>query len=427
MNIIRRILAAALSLTLLAPVGAQAAGSEPQEMRGVWVSSVYNLDYPTKATTSASALQSEADRILDNCVAAGLNTVFLQVRPTSDALYDSDIFPWSHWLTGEQGAAPANGFDPLEYWVEGAHARGLELHAWLNPYRVTRDKNWDALDPSNPAKQHEDWVVQYSDGNYYYDPGIPEVRDLVAEGAAEIVRKYDVDGIHLDDYFYPGSDFNDAATYETYGADFDNIADWRRDNVNQLVAQLDEELHDLDPDLAFGISPSGVWANRSTDPRGSDTRGGNESYVKAYADSLAWIEAGTVDYIIPQIYWEIGHSAADFATLTDWWIEQTKGTDVKLYIGLAAYKCHDSDTPTWTTTDPIFDSLEYIAEHPAVSGAVFFRYGSLEAVSGLRDGLAAWYRQDHTPESASESSFPDEKNVMTFAGVFTMFLSALIQ
>lgn len=423
MKIIRRILAAALSLTLLAPIGARAADPEPQEMRGVWVSSVYNLDYPTKAVTSVDALQSEADRILDNCVKAGLNTVFLQVRPTSDALYDSDIFPWSHWLTGKQGTAPADGFDPLEYWIDGAHRRGLELHAWINPYRVTRDKNWDALDPANPARLHEDWVVVYSDGNYYYDPGIPEVRDLVVDGAAEIVENYDVDGIHLDDYFYPGADFNDAATYEQYGADFDDVADWRRDNVNQLVAQLDEELHDLDPDLQFGVSPSGVWANSSTDPRGSNTRGGNESYVKAYADSLAWIEAGTVDYIIPQIYWEIGHSAADFATLTDWWITQTQGTDVKLYIGLAAYKCHDSSTPSWPTTDPILDSLAYIAARPAVSGAVFFRYGSLEAVPGLRDDLAAWYSEDHAPENA----FPDATSAATFAGVFTMFLSALIR
>lgn len=427
MKIIRRILAAGLSLAMLAPAGAQAANPEPRQMRGVWVSSVYNLDYPAKTTTSADALKSEADRILDNCVKTGLNTVFFQVRPTSDALYDSDIFPWSHWLTGRQGTAPADGFDPLAYWVDGAHRRGLELHAWINPYRVTRDKNWDELDPANPAKVHAGWAVKYTDGNYYYDPGIPEVRELVVDGAAEIAENYDVDGIHLDDYFYPGTDFNDAATYQQYGSGFDNIADWRRDNVNQLVAQLDEELHDIDPNLQFGISPAGVWANKSTDPRGSDTRGGNESYVKAYADSLAWIKSGTVDYIVPQIYWEIGHSAADFATLTDWWISKTQGTGVKLYIGLAAYKCHDSSTPTWTTTDHIFDSLDYIAARPAVSGAVLFRYGSLDAVSGLRDDLAAWYKEHTGADSAPESAFPDEKNAATFAGVFTLFLSALMR
>lgn len=423
MKLIQRILAAALSFALLAPVGAQAAAStRREELRGVWVSSVYNLDYPTKATVSADALKSEADRILDNCVKTGLNTVFLQVRPTSDALYDSDIFPWSHWLTGTQGKAPTDGFDPLEYWVEEAHARGLELHAWINPYRVTRDKNWDALAPSNPAKIHAGWAVQYTDGNYYYDPGLPEVRQLVVDGAAEIVENYDVDGIHLDDYFYPGKDFNDAATYKKYGAGFDDIADWRRDNVNRLIADLDETLHDIDPDIQFGVSPMGIWANKTTDPRGSNTRGG-ESYVSVYGDSLAWIDAGTVDYIMPQIYWEIGHKTADFATLTDWWIKQTQDTDVKLYIGLAAYKCHDSSTPTWPTTKPIFESLAYMAARPAVDGAVFFRYGSLEAVPGLRDDIAAWYREDHAPENA----FIDPQQAATFAGVFTMFLSALLR
>ncbi len=190
MKLMRRILAAGLSLALLAPAGAQAANSE-EEMRGVWVSSVYNLDYPTKKTVSADELKREANRILDDCEQAGLNTVFLQVRPTSDALYDSDIFPWSHWLTGTQGTAPADGFDPLEYWVDEAHSRGLELHAWINPYRVTRDQNWERLDPANPAKTHSGWAVPYKDGNYYYDPGLPEVRELVVDGAVEIAENYE--------------------------------------------------------------------------------------------------------------------------------------------------------------------------------------------------------------------------------------------
>ena len=428
MKIMQRILAAVLSLACLMPITAHAA-APAQGMRGVWVSSVYNLDYPKKATVSVQQLKSEADRILNTSKAAGLNTIFLQVRPTSDALYPSAIFPWSHWLTGTQGTAPADGFDPLAYWVDGAHARGLELHAWINPYRVTRDKNWDKLDPSNPAKQRTDWAVPYKDGNYYYDPGMPDVRELVVDGAAEIVKNYDVDGIHLDDYFYPGADFADGATYAKYGAGFSDIADWRRDNVNQLVKMLDTRLHALDPDLAFGISPAGVWANKSTDPRGSATRGGNESYTAAYADSLAWIEAGTIDYIIPQIYWEIGNPAADFAVLTDWWSEQTKNTDVDLYIGMATYKCHDAQTPTWTSTAPIFEALDYLAQQPAVGGEVYFRYGSLEAVPSLPDGLTAHYaaRTDNT--APPESAFPAGDNPAhagaTFAGIFTLMLGAL--
>lgn len=427
-----RALAVLLTAALLSMTGAAAAAPTAQEqMRGVWVSTVYNLDYPAKATTDAETLKKEADKILDEAKEIGLNAIFLQVRPTADAFYPSTIFPWSHWLTGTQGTAPSGGFDPLAYWVEGAHARGLELHAWINPYRITRDKNWAGVLDSHPAKQHPDWVVAYSDGNYYFDPGIPEVRELVVKGAEEIVRNYDVDGIHLDDYFYPGSDFDDADTYAAYGKDFDNIADWRRDNVNQLVAMLDSRLHAIDPDLAFGISPAGVWANKSTDPRGSDTKGGNESYVKAYADSLAWIEAGTVDYIIPQIYWEIGHPLADFATLTEWWRNAVKGSDVLLYIGLPSYRCSDGSTGVWTTTDPIFEQLDYLHARGDVSGAVHFRFGSLTAVQGFADELKNWY-QTHgaVQEEGPDIDVPEAQIAGAtggLLGVLTTLIAAFVR
>ncbi len=193
-----------------------------EEMRGVWVSSVYNLDYPKKPTTDPDILKAQADEILDNCVKWGLNAVFLQVRPSSDALYPSEIFPWSKYLTGKQGTQPANGFDPLAYWVEAAHKRGLELHAWINPYRITKGKQaeWDSLVSTHPAKKNPEWTVQYTDGNYYFDPGLPEVRDLVVQGAVEIAKNYDIDGLHMDDYFYPGKDFPDSKTYEAYGKGF---------------------------------------------------------------------------------------------------------------------------------------------------------------------------------------------------------------
>ena len=275
------------------------------------------------------------------------------------------------YLTGSVGTAPQDGFDPLEYWVEAAHKRGLELHAWINPYRITRSKDteWNSLPSTHPAKMNPDWVVKYSDGNYYFDPGIPEVRDLVTRGAVEIVQNYDVDGLHMDDYFYPGTDFNDAATYQKYGSSFSNIADFRRDSVNQLVAQLDTAVHNIDPDIQFGISPSGIWANKSTDPRGSNSSG-SEHYVSSYADSLYWIENGLVDYIIPQIYWEIGHKLADFVTLADWWNDTVAGSDVHLYIGMGAYRCADNPTGVWTTTDPLFDSLAYLENKDNVGGCV---------------------------------------------------------
>lgn len=430
-----RLLALALAcvLTLVTPAFAAGTPSASGEMRGVWVSSVYNLDYPSSPTTDSDKLKAEADEILDNCVKWGLNAVFLQVRPSGDALYKSDLFPWSKYLTGSVGTAPQDGFDPLEYWVEAAHKRGLELHAWINPYRITRSKDteWNSLPSTHPAKMNPDWVVKYSDGNYYFDPGIPEVRDLVTHGAVEIVQNYDVDGLHMDDYFYPGTDFNDAATYQKYGSSFSNIADFRRDSVNQLVAQLDTAVHNIDPDIQFGISPSGIWANKSTDPRGSDTNG-SEHYVSSYADSLYWIENGLVDYIIPQIYWEIGHKLADFATLADWWNDAVAGSDVHLYIGMGAYRCADNPTGVWTTTDPLFDSLAYLENKDNVGGCVFFRYGSIPAVSGMADRLTSWYSTVHNENTAPNPSNPGDNSSSSlnggdFGSILSQFLLSMIQ
>lgn len=430
-----RLLALVLAcvLTLVTPAFAAGTPSASEEMRGVWVSSVYNLDYPSSPTTDPDKLKAEADEILDNCVKWGLNAVFLQVRPSGDALYKSDLFPWSKYLTGSVGTAPQDGFDPLEYWVEAAHKRGLELHAWINPYRITRSKDteWNSLPSTHPAKMNPDWVVKYSDGNYYFNPGIPEVRDLVTRGAVEIVQNYDVDGLHMDDYFYPGTDFNDAATYQKYGSSFSNIADFRRDSVNQLVAQLDTAVHNIDPDIQFGISPSGIWANKSTDPRGSNTNG-SEHYVSSYADSLYWIENGLVDYIIPQIYWEIGHKLADFATLADWWNDAVAGSDVHLYIGMGAYRCADNPTGVWTTTDPLFDSLAYLENKNNVGGCVFFRYGSIPAVSGMADRLTSWYSTVHNENTAPNPSNPggsssSSLNGGDFGSILSQFLLSMIQ
>lgn len=430
-----RLLALVLAcvLTLVTPAFAAGTPSASEEMRGVWVSSVYNLDYPASPTTDPDKLKAEADEILDNCVKWGLNAVFLQVRPSGDALYKSDLFPWSKYLTGSVGTAPQDGFDPLEYWVEAAHKRGLELHAWINPYRITRSKDteWNSLPSTHPAKMNPDWVVKYSDGNYYFNPGIPEVRDLVTRGAVEIVQNYDVDGLHMDDYFYPGTDFNDAATYQKYGSSFSNIADFRRDSVNQLVAQLDTAVHNIDPDIQFGISPSGIWANKSTDPRGSNTSG-SEHYVSSYADSLYWIENGLVDYIIPQIYWEIGHKLADFATLADWWNDAVAGSDVHLYIGMGAYRCADNPTGVWTTTDPLFDSLAYLENKDNVGGCVFFRYGSIPAVSGMADRLTSWYSTVHNENTAPNPSNPGSSSSSSlnggdFGSILSQFLLSMIQ
>ena len=178
--------------------------------------------------------------MLNNISEMGYNAMFFQVRPSADAFYKSNVFPWSKYLTGQNGLAPADGFDPLTFLVEEAHRKGIEVHAWINPYRVTKtgDEEYSAISSSSPVKQHPEYVVKYSDGNYYFNPGIPEVRKIVVDGAVEIVKNYQIDGIHMDDYFYPGMSFDDAETYNKYGKDFSNIGDWRRNNVDLLIQEL---------------------------------------------------------------------------------------------------------------------------------------------------------------------------------------------
>ena len=389
----RRILSVILVLAMLIPA-AYAAQPAQDGMRGVWVSSVANIDYPSQQGLSGDQLKSEADTILNNIAAMGLNTVFLQVRPSADALYQSALFPWSRYVSGTTGQAPDGDFDVLAYWVEGAHSRGLQLHAWLNPYRITRDgkEELDALPETSPAKQHPEWVVEY-EGNYYFNPGLPAVQQLVVDGAAEIVRNYDVDGIHLDDYFYPGTDFNDATAYARYGDDFDDIGDWRRDNVNTLIASLDETVHAINPELSFGVSPAGIWDNKADNPKGSDTNG-RSSYREIYCDSVEWVKRGTVDYICPQLYWSIGYEIADFEVLVDWWQDIVSTSDVALYIGIGAYRAAEAEPgDVWYGTAELERQLDMLDNSIDIQGEVFFSYASLMEAQGCSDFLTAHYTE----------------------------------
>ncbi|MCL2747702.1 MAG: family 10 glycosylhydrolase, partial [Oscillospiraceae bacterium] len=285
--------------------------------RGVWVASVYNLDYPSRPGLSVDELKREATDILEGVADIGFTAVILQVRPTADALYASDIFPWSDWLSETQGAAPAEDFDPLAYWVEEAHARGLELHAWINPFRIAigtpSEPRHDPglLAETHPARLNPSWTVGYTDGNLYFNPGLPEVRQLVIDGVLELVQSYDIDGIHFDDYFYPGLDFGDQDTFETYGADFDDIGDWRRDCVDALIRDTGAAVGAARSGCRFGVSPVGIWANRKSHVLGSDTAG-YEGFFTSCADSRRWVKSEWVDYICPQIYWHIGHAVADY-------------------------------------------------------------------------------------------------------------------
>ena len=267
-----RIVFSLLPLLLLTAVGCRAA--EP-EFRALWVSSVFNLDYPSQKGLSADELRQEADELMDLAERCGLNAIVLQVRPCSDSLYPSEIFPWSEYVSGAQGQAPDGGFDPLGYFVEQCHARGLEIHAWCNPYRVTKsasdtkEEALSKLDESHPARQNPDLVTLYTDGNLYFDPGLPAARDVILSGMLEIIENYDVDGLHLDDYFYPGEGFNDAATFSAHSGGYDDIGDFRRDAVTRFVAELYQGVKSIRPEVRVGISPFGIWANSSQNPLGS--------------------------------------------------------------------------------------------------------------------------------------------------------------
>lgn len=364
-----------------------------KEFRAVWVATVYNLDFPSKKTLTVEQMKSEIDYILDESVKMGFNAVVFQVRPCADALYKSVIFPWSEYLTGTQGTAPAGGFDPLAYWVGESHKRGLELHAWVNPYRVSHPSakltDTSTLPASSPAKKNPSWVVPYKDGGLYFDPGLPETKKLIVDGISEIINNYDVDGIHLDDYFYPGKDFPDDLSYAKYGQG-QNRDDWRRENVNDVIKSIQKLIKEKKPSVQFGISPFAIWQNKTSSPFGSDTKG-NESYKAHFADTRRWVKEGWIDYICPQIYWYIGYEIADYKKVLAWWEDVCSGTNLKLYVGHAAYKQSSGDK-NWT--NEIVRQLKVNETSELVKGSVFFRFGLI--TGDVKNQIAEYYANKTT-------------------------------
>ena len=348
---------------------------DKRQMRGAWLTTVRNIDWPSEPGLSADEQKDELDEWLDESVEMGLNAVFLHARPTADAVYDSDLEPWARYLTGEQGGDP--GYDPLEYAVEEAHKRGLEMHAWFNPYRVgLQDPDIENLAEDHPVKQNPDWLVDFGK-EAYVDPGNPEVREWVTAVIMDVVERYDIDGMHFDDFFYPypqdGATFDDDASWEAHGGDFDDRGDWRRDNVDQLMRDVHGAIQETKPWVSFGVSPFGIWRNAATDPSGSPSSG-LQSYDAQYADTRTWIEEGTVDYVAPQLYWERGFSTADYEAMTDWWANEVEGTDVDLYVGQGAYRLGESG---WTGDDALSTQLDYSSENEQVMGDIYFSIKSM--------------------------------------------------
>ncbi|MEG1311600.1 MAG: family 10 glycosylhydrolase [Romboutsia sp.] len=352
--------------------------AESNDMRAAWITTVYNADWP-KTKGNDDEQKSEMIKILDNLNDAGINTVMFQARPKGDALYKSNINPWSDVLTGTQGKEP--GYDPLDFVIKEAHNRGMKVHVWLNPYRVTTSgTDLNKLSEKSPARQHPEWTL-INNGRIYYNPELPQVKQHIYDTVGEIIRNYDVDGIHFDDYFYP----------ENYplpeGESRDGqVANSRRNHINEMILGVKKTIKYINPNVKFGVSPSGIWKNKDSDINGSDTNG-KESYYLDYADTLNWVNNNYIDYIVPQIYWNIGYKIADYSKLIDWWSNQLDGTNVDLYIGHGIYK--DS------VANEIDRQIDLDNQYEEIKGSVFYSTSDiLSNRQGCRDKIKKSFKKD---------------------------------
>lgn len=346
--------------------------------RGAWIATVANIDWPsTKAVGNDSLQKAEMTWLLDSLQSLGLNAIILQVRPTADALYYSELEPVSHWLTGKQGEWKSKEWDPLEWTIAEAKKRGLEVHVWLNPYRVNLAQTDTAiLARDHIMRRHPEWFWCYA-RQWYFDPGLEETREWICTVVQDIVTRYDIAAIHMDDYFYPYPQgrlqLPDTKTFERYPRGFENIKDWRRDNVNLAIKAIHETIKECKPEVEFGISPFGVWRNASVDSTGSKTTAGITNYDDLYADIRLWIKEGWIDYVLPQLYWEIGKKAADYEVLAHWWANEVRGTKCKLYIGMAPYRLEGASAKSpWGRGNEIGRQMKLNRTIEEISGECFY-------------------------------------------------------
>lgn len=400
-NLFKAILSVAMSLMLfisILPLQAKGASVEPpkNEMRAAWIATVTNIDM--KPGMNEIQYIAWVRQTLDQLKANKFNAVIYQVKPTNDALYPSKLAPWSSYITGgKQGKNP--GYDPLLIMVNEAHNRGMELHAWVNPYRVTMPgQSLESLAPSNVARTNPNWIVKYGK-QYYLNPGLPEVQNYFISTIKELVANYDIDAVHMDDYFYPykikNEAFPDKATFKKYGTSFKKVEDWRRDNVTQLVQKIYTSIKATKSDVQFGISPFGVWRNQSIDPTGSNTRASITNYDDLYADTRQWIKDGSIDYITPQIYWSKTLSVAKYSTLLDWWSKEIEMYatvhPVNLYIGVADYKVGVDADKAWNNKMELPNQIISNRTNQIAAGQMHF---SLRSIQKNKLGYAAILKKD---------------------------------
>lgn len=342
-----------------------------REFRGVWIATVSNIDWPSKPGLPAEKQKQEFIDLLNFHHNLGINAVIVQIRPASDALYNSNYEPWSYWLTGKQGRKPKPYYDPLAFMIKEAHQRNMEFHAWINPFRATIQGNTKTR-KNHINRKHPEWILEYA-GQEVINPGIPEARAYIIKIINDIVQRYDIDAIHFDDYFYPypenGKEFPDEKDFIKNKTGFDNIDDWRRNNIDILIKSIHDGIISIKPEVKFGISPFGIWRNKRSDSLGSSTYG-LPSYDAIYADSRKWLQKGWIDYIVPQIYWSMENKYASYDTLVNWWNKNSFNRH--LYIGHSAYKINDEKDKAWQDLKQIPNQVKLNRSLKNVDGSVFF-------------------------------------------------------
>ena len=360
-----------------------------REFRAAWIQSV-NGQFRGMPTEK---LKQNLIGQLNSLQKAGINAIIFQVRPEADALYASRLEPWSRFLTGVQGKAPEPYWDPMQFMIDECHKRGMEFHAWINPYR-TKTTLKSELAPNHVYNIHPEWFVTYGD-QLYFDPALPESRRHICMVVSDIVSRYDVDAIHMDDYFYPypikGKDFPDDASFARFGGGFSNKGDWRRSNVNVLIKKLHETIREIKPWVKFGVSPFGIYRNESSDPLGSKTKG-LQNYDDLYADVLLWAREGWIDYNIPQIYWHIGHPVADYETLVKWWARNTENRP--LFIGRSVMNTVQNADPKNPSINQLPRKMALQRAYQTIGGSCQWPASAVVENAGkYRDALIAEYHK----------------------------------
>ena len=364
------------------------------EFRGVWIATVDNIDWPAKGMVNVEDQKADFIRQLDLHRSNGMNAVIVQVRPAADAFYPSQYEPWSQWLTGVQGHPPIPYYDPLQFMIEETHRRGMEFHAWCNPYRADFQIGKSSIAPNHVTKIHPEWFLTYGDKKYF-DPSNKQAQKFVVTVIKDIVSRYDVDAIHMDDYFYPyriaGKEFPDDAAYRKSGTSLSKD-DWRRSNVDSIISMLSVAIKNDKPWVKFGISPFSVWRNKDQDPDGSDSKAAQTNYDDLYANILLWLKNGWIDYVAPQLYLEIGHSKIAYEKLLDWWSKHSYGRH--LYIGQGIYRA-DERSSAWKDPKELPNQIQLLRQYPEVQGSIYFSSKSFDRnPNGWNDSLKNNYYRE---------------------------------